>query len=73
LLNYFASYLRDISTTITQVKTLAYTLINVPQPQSKPSPIRTDIASVMAACKKTYEDIRRIESIMRGHVKGRSI
>lgn len=32
LLNYFGSYLKDMSITITNLKALAYTLINLPQP-----------------------------------------
>lgn len=59
LLNYFASYLRDMSHTIAYVKSLAYVLINVPHPQSAPTIVTADIASVMAACKKTYDDIKR--------------
>lgn len=59
LVNYFASYLRDISATISEVKSLAYMLINVPQPNTKNIQVTSDIASIMMACKKTYDDIKR--------------
>jgi hypothetical protein len=72
LVSYFASYLRDMSAVISQVKGLAYTLINIPQPAFKNSPIVNDISSVMSACKRTYDDIKRTESILRGHIKGKN-
>jgi len=71
LVSYFASYLRDMNAIISQVKSLAYTLINVPQPNVKTQIITNDIASVMSACKRTFDDIKRTESILRGHVKGK--
>jgi precorrin-6B methylase 1 len=71
LLNYFASYLRDIAATISQVKSLAYTLVNVPQPPLKNIQVAPDISSVMNACKRTFDDIKRVESIMRGHTRGK--
>lgn len=71
LILYFASYLREMSAVISQVKSLAYSLINIPQPAAKNPTINNDIASVMSACKKAFDDIKRTESIMRGHVKGK--
>lgn len=71
LVSYFASYLRDMSTAISQVKSLAYSIINIPQPPIKHASIANDIASVMAACKRTHDDIKRTESILKGHVKAK--
>ena len=63
--------MRDISTIITQVKSHAYSIINVPQPAQKIMAISSDISSIMAACKRTYDDIKRVESILKGHAKGK--
>lgn len=71
LANYFSSYLRDISTIVSQLKSYAYSIINVPQPSLKNMPITSDISSIMAACKRTYDDIKRVESILKGHAKGK--
>ena len=60
-----------MTATISEVKSLAYSLINVPQPNTKMMQITPDISSIMVACKKTYDDIKRAESIIRGHVKGK--
>lgn len=60
LANYFASYLKDISSIITQVKSHAYSIINVPQPAHKNMVITSDISSIMAACKRTFDDIKRV-------------
>ena len=56
---------------VTDVKTLLYQLIGIDQPPPKHSPISTDIHSVLLACNTAYEDMRRVETLLKGHVKGK--
>jgi len=60
LLNYFSSYLKDMIAMIGQVKALTYCLLNVPPPSNKNIAITPDVYSVMGACKRTHDDIKRI-------------
>jgi hypothetical protein len=45
---------------IGQVKALTYCLLNVPPPSNKNIAITPDVYSVMGACKRTHDDIKRI-------------
>lgn len=71
MLNYFSSYLQDMSGMISQVKAMVYSLINITHPAPRLTQVSPDIHSIMAACKRTYDDLKRTESILRGHTKGK--
>lgn len=44
---------------ILDVKRLAYSLINVMQPPSKAIVVSSDINSIINACKRTFDDLKR--------------
>jgi hypothetical protein len=71
LLGFFASYLRDMALSIRTVKNMVYALINVDCAVAPPPSPADDIHSLVTACNRTHEDIRRIETLLRGHLKGR--
>ena len=72
LLSYFSSYLKDITRTVVQVKTLVYSLINVAPPTPKHQlDINPDPATIMSACKRSLDDMKRIESVLKGHLKSK--
>jgi hypothetical protein len=68
---YFSSYLSDAIAAINNIKHLVYDLISIELPQPPPNSVQPDILSIMVACQTCYDDLRRIENILRGHVKAR--
>jgi hypothetical protein len=56
---------------IAQVKAMVYSLINITHPTPRLCQVSPDIHSIMAVCKRTYDDLKRTESILRGHTKGK--
>ena len=71
LLHFFSSYLADTMSSICTLKKLVYQLIEVQLPISPPQHVAPDIHQVMATCKKSYDDLKRTECILRGHVKAK--
>lgn len=70
LLLYFSQYLEEVTRSITQVKSQAYALLQVATPSSQmPAHVMPEPTAIMAACKRSLDDIRRIESVLRGHSK----
>jgi len=48
-----------MSVMINDVKKLAYSVINVQQPTTKVFNISNDIESIVKACKRTFDDLKR--------------
>ncbi len=72
LIDYFSSYLSDITLLIMDIKQQVYQIINVSTISQKKAIINNDIPSIMSACKKTFEDLKRIETILKGYIKGKT-
>ena len=72
LQHYFANYLRDITSTLTEVKEMVYSLIRVHCPLMPPPSISTDLHSLTSACAMTYEDLRKVEVLLRGYLRGQT-
>lgn len=73
LLNFFSSYLKDISVIISEIKHNMYKLINVNPPPSRNISVSNDIRSIMAACNLVFDDAKRSNGILKGYLKGQGI
>jgi hypothetical protein len=71
LLQYFSSYLTDTTAAIADIKNLMYELIDIELPLAKGLTVPSDILSIMGACRRSYDDLRRTEAILRGHVRAK--
>jgi hypothetical protein len=69
--NQFSSSLQGIALTITQIKSLVYSLIDIGLPLQQPLSIPSDYHSIMVACKRIHDDLKRTEWILHAHVKAR--
>lgn len=71
LLNYFASFLQDILSIAKNMKTNVYSLIGIDPPNFKEIKVFNNIYSIMEGCNKSFDDLRRAETLLRGHLKGK--
>lgn len=65
--------MRDLFNVITNLKDIVYQLIGVQSPDPRHQHISTDIHSVLLACNTGYEDLRRVETLLKGHLKGKIV
>lgn len=71
LLEFFSSYLTDTCNTIANIKNIVYELIEIEPSQLSKKKVTPDIFDVMAHCKKTFDDLKRTECILKGHVRAK--
>ena len=70
---FFVEFLQEMTQAVSQVKTEAYSLLDLPTPSSKQSlQISPDPIGIMDACKRTLDDMRRVESVLRGRSRGKN-
>jgi len=65
--------MRDLFNVISNLKDVVYQLIGLQTPEPKNHHISSDIHSVLLACNTGYEDLRRVETLLKGHLKGKII
>lgn len=73
LLLYFSSFLTDALAAVTDLRVLIYELIQLNPPSSHSSPVLPDMTSIANACRKCYDDLKRSQSLLRGHVKAKIV
>ena len=71
LLKEFSVYMTNMTTAIQEVKLLVYDLIDISYPSSKKLTVLPEKLSLITAFKRNYDDLKRTESILRGHIKAR--
>lgn len=71
VLHFFSSFLADLLIITSDLKSHAYQLIGLQTPPFKRNAVQNNIYSIMEACNRTYEDLRRTETLLRGHLRGK--
>lgn len=69
---FLSSFFTDLGRTVSRIKDLVLTLINVNIPSLPDLEIGNDMLSIVSACHKTYNDLKKVESLLRGHVRAKS-
>jgi hypothetical protein len=73
MLRYFSDFLSEINLIITAIKQHTYEIIEVAIPAPTVLKVYHSMASIISSTHKTYDDLKRIESVMTGVVKARRI
>ena len=73
MLRYFSDFLTEINLIISTIKKHTYEIIVVSIPSPTILKVYHSMASIISSTHKTYDDLKRIESVMTGVVKARRI
>lgn len=73
MLRYFSDFLTEINLIISNIKQHTYEFVSVSIPNTTILKVYDSMASIIASTHKTYDDLKRIESVMNGIIKARRI
>ena len=73
LVDFMSSYLTDLGLAVHRIKSLVLQLINVKVSESQIMEVAPNTLAIASACRRTFDDLRRAESLPRGHVKAKSV
>ncbi len=70
---FFRDYLEDISDLILKIKSNVYEIVNIKTNRfiNESVKVKANISSIFSHCKRSFDDLKRISSILSGYVLGR--
>lgn len=71
ILPFFSSFLNDVIKITKDLKKHVYNLIGIDASHLRILNITSNIYSIMEGCHKTFEDLRRVETLLKGHLNGK--
>ena len=73
MVRYFSDFLIEINCIIDKIKMHTYEMVDVSLPTPTLLTVYQSMASIVAQTNKTYDNLKRIESVMSGLVKAKRI
>ena len=73
MIRYFSDFLTEINLIIHNIKQYTYEMVGVCMPNTSLLTVYESIASIISNTHKTFDNLKRIESIMSGMVKSRNM
>lgn len=71
IVRYFSDFLSEINSIIQNIKKHTYELVDISVPNTSLLTVYESIASIISNTHKTFDNLKRIESIMSGVVKSK--
>lgn len=73
MIRYFSDFLTEISLIIANIKDYVYEVIDVNLTPARGRSVSQSMSSIILATHKTFDDLKKIESILTGVVKSKRI
>jgi hypothetical protein len=73
MVRYFSDFLTEISLIIANIKCTVYEIIDVQLSTQRVRSVMHSMSSVILATHKTFDDLKKVESILSGVVKSKRI
>lgn len=73
MIRYFSDFLTEINLIIANIKDYVYEVIDVHLTPSKANTVFHTMSSIILATHKTFDDLKKIESILTGVIKSKRI
>lgn len=73
MVRYFSDFLSEINLIISNIKEHAYEMVDVVIPTPSILTVYESMASIISSTHKTYDNLKRIESVMSGVTKSRRL
>jgi hypothetical protein len=73
MIRYFSDFLTEINLIISNIKDYVYEIIDVNLNPSKAKTVFQSMSSIILATHRTYDDLKKVESILTGVVKSKRL